>query len=140
MSPLLGKGYIVGKILLVDDDQSLRCVVEFILVEAGHDVHQATCGAVAVLKYDQIQPDLVLTDMRMAPGDGFHVLHHVQTTCACPPVPVIMFTAFDTPAQRLQANEMGVFALLTKPCRKDLLCLTVEQALRGIEAVEDQES
>ncbi len=121
----------MGKILLVDDDRSLRKVVGFILAEAGHEVHQAACGAEAALQYDQIQPDLVVTDMRMAPGDGFHVLRHVKTSCSCPPVPVIMFTAFGTAAQQIQAAEMGVFALLTKPCRKDLLCLTVAQALCG---------
>ncbi len=116
----------MGRILLIDDDNSLREVVQFILTEAGHEVLSAADGE-AGLDLMAREPDLVITDIRMPGMDGMEVLRRVRQTPAAPPV--IMLTAHGTVEQAVEAMQQGAFTYLLKPFAREELKLTVDKAL-----------
>jgi DNA-binding NtrC family response regulator len=125
----------MARVLLIDDDLSLRDVVSFILTEAGHEVAIATNGDAGVEAFDANPPDLVLTDLKMPGRDGMGVLRHVRD--ADPGVPVIMFTAYGTVEQAVEAMQLGAFSYLLKPFNRDEMLLTVERALHSRELEAD---
>lgn len=120
----------MARILLIDDDRSLREVVSFILTEAGHEVLTAADGRLGIERHDEDLPDLVLTDIRMPGADGMEVLRHVRDAQRVPVVPVIVLTAYGTVEQAVAAMQGGAFTYLLKPFNRDELRLTVERALR----------
>ena len=116
----------MARILLIDDDNSLREVVQFILDDAGHQVLSAADGE-AGLELLSREPDLVITDIRMPGMDGMEVLRRVRDTPA--PPPVIMLTAHGTVEQAVAAMQLGAFTYLLKPFAREELKLTVDKAL-----------
>ncbi len=118
----------MGRILLIDDDNSLREVVQFILTEAGHEVLSADDGKAGLELLAQ-EPDLVITDIRMPGMDGMEVLRRIRRTTPPSPPPVIMLTAHGTVEQAVEAMKLGAFTYLLKPFAREELKLTVEQAL-----------
>jgi len=125
----------MARVLLIDDDLSLRDVVSFILTDAGHEVAIAANGDAGVAAFDANPPDLVLTDLKMPGRDGMDVLRHVRD--ADPSVPVIMFTAYGTVEQAVEAMQLGAFTYLLKPFNRDEMLLTVERALHSRELEAD---
>ncbi|MBC8426053.1 sigma-54-dependent Fis family transcriptional regulator [bacterium] len=119
----------MGRILVIDDDQSLRDVVGFILQEAGHEVRCAESGEEGIALFDEDRPDLVLTDMKMPGLDGFDVLRHVMAEANDATVPVIVLTAYGTVEQAVEAMKAGAFTYILKPFNRDELRLTTDQAL-----------
>jgi two-component system NtrC family response regulator len=117
----------MGRILVIDDDDSLREVVRFILDEAGHEVLTAADGAAGLDLMEQ-DPDLVISDIRMPGLDGMEVLARIARREA--PPPVVMLTAHGTVEQAVEAMKLGAFSYLLKPFARDALKATVEQALR----------
>ena len=118
----------MARILLIDDDTSLREVVEYMLNEAGHQVLPAADGqaGLALLKEN---PDLVLTDIRMPGIDGMEVLKQIVEGDFKETPPVIVLTAHGTVKQAVEAMRLGAFSYLLKPFARDELLLTVDQAL-----------
>jgi two-component system NtrC family response regulator len=119
----------MSRILVIDDDQSLREVVRYILDEAGHEVLTAADGA-AGLELLASGPDLVVSDIRMPGIDGMAVLRRIRETAA-PVPPVIMLTAHGTVEQAVQAMRLGAFTYILKPFSRDELLFSVEQALHA---------
>jgi DNA-binding NtrC family response regulator len=117
----------MARILLIDDDASLREVVQFILTEAGHQVDACPSGEAGLELLDR-DPDLVVTDIRMPGIDGMEVLRRIREG-AGPTPPVIVLTAHGTVEQAVAAMKLGAFTYLLKPFARDELRLTVEQAL-----------
>ena len=62
------------KILIIDDDTSLRRVLEYNLKEEGYDVFTAQDGEQGLVRFDEQHPDLVITDLKMPGISGFEVL------------------------------------------------------------------
>lgn len=127
----------MANILVIDDDDSLREVVRFILNEAGHDVLTASNGAEGLEKLGP-ETDLVVSDIKMPGVDGMEFLRLVRDQDdSAASVPVIMLTAHGTVAQAVEAMKLGAFTYLLKPFAREELCLTVEQALRSQELETD---
>ncbi|MDT8419680.1 MAG: sigma-54 dependent transcriptional regulator [Desulfuromonadales bacterium] len=120
------------KVLLIDDDVSLRRVVEFTLEEAGYQVVTATNGEDGLRLFRQTRPALVITDVQMPGISGYQVLEEVLQLD--PQVLVIIVTAFSTVEQAVGAMKAGAFDYLTKPFSRDQLRLTVSKAFeyRGL--------
>ncbi len=123
----------MARILLIDDDTSLREVVCFMLQEAGHEVLPAADGKQGLARLVE-NPDLVLTDIQMPVMDGMEVLRHIVEDDPKAP-PVIVLTAHGTVKQAVEAMRVGAFSYLLKPFARAELLLTVDQALhtRGLE-------
>ena len=126
----------MARILVIDDDTSLREVVRFILSEAGHEVIDAADGR-AGLELLVREPDLVITDIRMPGLDGMEVLARIRETGGATSPPVIVLTAHGTVEQAVAAMRLGAFTYLLKPFGREELKLTVDQALHTRELETD---
>jgi two-component system NtrC family response regulator len=114
-------------ILVVDDDASVRRVVEMQLAEAGYDVALAASGDEALRKLLEQRPKLLITDLRMPGLDGLALLRRIaddeiQTT-------VIIVTAFGTIETAVQAMRLGAYDYVTKPIDYEALLLAVHRAM-----------
>lgn len=116
-----------SKILLIDDDSSLRRVLEYTLQEAGYDLQTATSGEEGLYFFEQTRPDLVITDMKMSGMDGLMVLDSIKKLA--PEALVIIITAFGTVDVAVEAMKAGAYDYITKPFNRDALKLTVKKAL-----------
>jgi len=123
------KGEALARILVIDDDASLREVLAFMLREAGHEVSEAADGEDGLRRADAEAPDLVITDMRMPPPGGMEVLRHLRQPGRDAAPPVIVLTAFGDVGQAVEAMKLGAYSYLLKPFKRDELRLTVEKAL-----------
>lgn len=120
------------KVLLIDDDASLRRVVEFTLEEAGYKVLTANNGEAGLQLFRQIRPSLVITDVQMPGISGYQVLDQVLQID--PQALVIIVTAFSTVEQAVGAMKSGAHDYLTKPFSRDQLRLAASKAFeyRGL--------
>ena len=114
-------------ILLIDDDDSLRRVVEYQLREEGYDVTAASGGAEGLHLFRDRPVDLVLTDVRMPEMDGLDLLARLKAMQ--PDLPVVLLTAHGTISSAVDAMKLGAFDYLTKPFDRDRLRATVRKAL-----------
>jgi two-component system NtrC family response regulator len=119
---------VIPKILVIDDDASLRRVVEYNLQEAGYQVLSATGGEEGLRLFAEECPALVITDMKMPGMDGMQVLKTVKERS--PETLVIMITAFGTVDVAVDAMKAGAYDYITKPFNRDELRLTVAKALQ----------
>ncbi len=117
-----------AKILLVDDDDSLRRVLEFQLSEAGHSVVSESDGREALKSYSAEDFDCVITDWRMPKITGSQLVQ--QATAINSEVPIIVITAFGDVDTAVEAMRGGAFDFITKPFNRQEILLTVEKALK----------
>jgi two-component system NtrC family response regulator len=116
------------KILVVDDDASLRRVLEYNLQKEGYEVQTASSGEEGMYLFGRIRPDLVITDMKMPGMDGLTLLRSLRQQS--PETLVIMITAFGTVDMAVEAMKAGAYDYITKPFNRDELRLTVRKALQ----------
>ncbi len=117
-----------AKILVIDDDTSLRRVLEYNLQEEGYDVQAAASGEEGLFFFGQSKPDLVITDMNMPGMDGLMVLKAIKERS--PETLVMIITAFGTIDVAVGAMKAGAYDYITKPFHRDALKLTVQKALQ----------
>ena len=101
------------KILVVDDEKSLREVMSIMLKRAGYDVTEASDGEQAIGQVNKEIYDLVITDLRMPRADGMDVLKAVKSSS--PETVVLVVTAFGTADSAVEAMKQGAYDHLTKP-------------------------
>jgi two-component system NtrC family response regulator len=116
------------KILLADDDDSLRRVLEFQLQEAGFSVLTAKNGAEAFDIFSNGEIDCLITDWRMPQMSGLELLQRVNA--ASGETPVVVITAFGDVETAVEAMRGGAFDFISKPFNRDAILLTIEKALR----------
>ena len=114
------------RILLIDDDVSLRRVTEYNLLEAGYKVLVAEDGEDGLDLFRKHRPEMVITDVQMPGIDGYEVLARVLELE--PQTLVIIITAFSTVQQAVDAMKVGAYDYLAKPFSRDQLSLTVAKA------------
>ena len=115
------------KILVVDDEQSLREVLSIMLKRAGYAVTIAMDGEDAVELLQKEIFDLVITDLRMPKVDGMEVLKAVKSTS--PETVVLIITAFASADSAVEAMKQGAYDYLTKPFQVDEVQLIIRNAL-----------
>ena len=94
-------------VLVIDDDDSLRRVIEYTLDEAGFKVLTARNGSEGLKLFAEEQPPVVLTDIQMPGISGYEVLQSIQNSH--PETRVIIVTAFGTVEQAVDAMKDGAF-------------------------------
>jgi signal transduction histidine kinase/DNA-binding response OmpR family regulator len=120
-----------GRILLVDDNLAS---VEFIAIElrrAGYIVAEADNGAAALEAVRKEPPDLILLDVMMPEMDGCELCRRLKGDPATEHIPIIMVTALNDRANKLQALEAGAEEFLTKPTDRAELMARVNSLLRS---------
>jgi CheY-like chemotaxis protein len=106
----------LNRVLLVDDDRSIRRIAQIALAEVGHfQVMLASTGQEALNLAQKEQPDLVLLDVMMPEMDGFAVLIKLQKDPTTSAIPVIFMTASVTEDEQLQYRTLGVRGVIVKP-------------------------
>jgi two-component system response regulator PilR (NtrC family) len=116
------------RILVVDDERSMREMLSILLARHDYDVTTATSGnkAIRLLEGDD-QFDLVITDLMMDRGSGIDVLETVKSQD--PSCEVIVITAFGTTESAVEAMKKGAYDYLAKPFNVDEFLIIVRQAL-----------
>ena len=117
-----------AKILLADDDDSLRRVLEFQLQEAGYTVSTAENGARALEIFSSADFDCLITDWRMPQMSGAELVQRAGAINS--ETPIIVITAFGDVETAVQAMRGGAFDFITKPFNRQAILLTVEKALK----------
>jgi two-component system NtrC family response regulator len=116
------------RILVADDDESLRRVIEFNLKQEGYDVKTVADGAQALDLLKNERFDLLLSDMKMPGLSGLELL--MRAMGLDPDIKVILITAYATVPQAVEAVKLGAFDYLTKPFEKEELSVTIQKALQ----------
>jgi two-component system response regulator RegX3 len=115
------------KILLVEDEQSLREPLMFLLESEGYEVIEAEDGAAAIAQFDKHGADLILLDLMLPKLSGKEVCKQIRLTSD---VPVIMLTAKDTEIDKVIGFEIGADDYVTKPYSKSELLARMKAVLR----------
>jgi DNA-binding response OmpR family regulator len=100
------------KILVVDDDQTVRNLLQRILEKAGYDVVIAVNGQEALEKVSQSDLSLILLDIIMPGLDGFEVLDHIRQY---ENIPVIMLSGIQEVPTKIDTLTLGADDYITKP-------------------------
>jgi two-component system, NtrC family, nitrogen regulation response regulator GlnG len=122
----------VKKLLLVDDDDSIRWVLNELLTDMGHHVVQTESAEAAIQLLEQQAFDLVVSDVRMNGQSGMHLLAYCQLHC--PQMPVVIMTAHSDLESAVSAYQSGAFEYLPKPFDLDEVAATVTRALQPKQA------
>ena len=117
------------KILVVDDEESIRLVVSFTLEQAGYDVEHAANGDDCLEKVYSFAPDLVLLDLMMPLVDGWEVLNLLRSNPETERIPVILLTAKGEIRDKMFALQQGASDYVTKPFSKEELLKRISEAL-----------
>ncbi|MCW5979197.1 MAG: sigma-54-dependent Fis family transcriptional regulator [Bryobacteraceae bacterium] len=113
------------RILIVEDEEKLRRVIELQLVSAGFEVDQAGSAEEGLRLADRA--DLVLTDLRLPGLDGLELIHRLRRQNAM--LPVVVITAFGTVENAVEAMKAGAIDFLPKPFSMDHLMTVVNKGL-----------
>jgi two-component system response regulator AtoC len=114
------------RVLVIDDDASLRFTLEAVLGDAGMTVETADGGASGLAAFEARGADVVLTDLAMPEVDGMQVLARLRASD--PNVPVVMLTAHGSERVAVAAIKAGAFDYLPKPFDPDELVLAMRRA------------
>ncbi len=115
------------KILIIDDEQSIRDIFSLLLEEKGYLVETAETGRDGLSQARKFLPDVILLDMNLPDTTGIEVLSKIKKSL--PQTEIIIITAFGTIKNAIEATKMGAYDYLEKPVDNDELLLLISRAL-----------
>ena len=116
-----------GKILVIDDEESIRNLLQDVLTYRGYRVELAASALDGIQLAQQGNHDTVILDIRMPDMDGLEAL--AKITASNPDLPVIMITAYSTSNTAIEAMKRGAFDYLSKPFDLDKVFLIMDKAI-----------
>ncbi|MHB8079359.1 MAG: sigma-54-dependent transcriptional regulator [Candidatus Krumholzibacteriia bacterium] len=116
-----------GRILVVDDEESMCQYLSILLEKEGYEVATAGSGAEALRLAEERPFDVAMTDIQMPRMDGIQLLKGIKGID--PQTPVIMLTAYASERSAIDAVNMGAFSYLQKHCKNDEIKIAVRNAL-----------
>jgi len=119
-----------GRILVVDDEESVRDLLQRVLKEAGYNVVTAANGQEALDKMSELSIGIVLLDIKMPGLDGFQVLDHIRQRSN---IPVIMLTAIGEVTNVRDSLALGADDYIRKPFKTRELLARIQAKLRRAE-------
>jgi DNA-binding NtrC family response regulator len=125
---------IQGRVLVVDDDESLRRVTQMHLEESGLTVSTASNGERALSMLRSSPQDLVITDLKMPGISGLELLKKIRREH--PEIVVFLITAYGTVESAVEAMKAGAYDYLIKPVHPEELKLCVAKALDHFQLLE----
>ncbi|MDY6804094.1 MAG: EAL domain-containing protein [Cyanobacteriota bacterium] len=128
------------KILVIEDDQSIRKLVLKLLSKAGYEAIAAENGKKGVELARGEAPNLILCDIMMPELDGYGVLSTLQEDSTTAMIPFICLTAKDERATLRQVMQLGANDFLTKPFTRDELLSAIATQLNKYETIEIQKT
>lgn len=118
-----------SRILVVDDEESIREFLEIMLKKEGYEVTLAEDGQKAKDLLAKKSFDMIISDLQMPHVTGIELLKHVKETA--PEIVFMMITAFGTTETAVEAMKMGAYDYITKPFKIDEVRLNIQNALRS---------
>lgn len=118
-----------SRILVVDDEESIREFLEIMLKKEGYEVTTAEDGAKAKDILTKKSFDMIISDMQMPNLTGIELLRHVRESY--PDIVFMIITAFGTTETAVEAMKLGAYDYLTKPFKIDEVRLNIANALRS---------
>jgi DNA-binding NtrC family response regulator len=127
----------MARILIVDDEKSMRRILSTILQGEGHVVVEALGAKEAIELISTTQFDLVLTDQKMPDGDGLSVIAAGRD--ADPTLPIVMLTAFATVDLAVEAMRQGAFDFIPKPFTPEVVLAVAGRAVERAELLREND-
>lgn len=128
-----------AKILIVDDDKSLRSLLSLVLEEEGYAVTEAQNGEDCLRFFSQLQPDLVLLDAVMPDMDGFDCCAQLRSLPEGQNTPVLMITFLDDQESIERAFAVGATDYITKPIHWPVLFQRLQRLMVASQAIAQAE-
>jgi two-component system, NtrC family, response regulator PilR len=119
----------VERLLVVDDEPSMREFLEIMLSQEGYQVRTASTGEEGVRAYRAEEPDLVLTDVKMPGMSGLDLIREIHSLD--PGAPIIAITAYASADDAIRAVREGAYDYLSKPFQIDDLRIIIRNALEA---------
>jgi DNA-binding NtrC family response regulator len=117
-----------GRILVVDDEESMCRYLSILLSKEGYEVVTANTGAAALRAMENSPFDIVMTDIQMPKMDGIQLLKGIKGID--PDVPVLILTAYASEQTAIDAVNLGAFQYLQKHCKNDEIKMAIRNALQ----------
>jgi two-component system response regulator RegX3 len=115
------------RVLVIEDEESFRDALQFMLSREGFDVVLAADGAEGIKQFDAKDPDIVLLDLMLPEVSGTEVCKYIRSKSN---TPVIMLTAKDTEIDKVVGLELGADDYVTKPFSTRELLARIKAVLR----------
>ena len=109
------------KVLVIDDEETIRKFIKIQLGKAGYEVKEAADGEQAMILLDRIRFDVLICDIMMPKKSGWEVLREVRSNPETSEIPVIFLTAKNEDDDMFKGYEMGATYYITKPFTKSQL-------------------
>jgi two-component system phosphate regulon response regulator PhoB len=119
-----------GLVLIVDDEQDLRTLLDFNLRQAGYRTVQAGSGAEALQKARATNPAVILLDLNLPDVSGTDVCRLLKTDAKTQAIPILMLTARGSENDRIIGLELGADDYVTKPFSVREVILRIEAVMR----------
>ena len=116
------------KILVVDDEEALRDILQFSLSDEGYEVVTAPNGEEAMERIDENNIDLVILDIKMPGIDGIEVLRRIKKGVNSD-IGVIMMTAYGSPQTETEVKGLGAYDYVLKPFDRSSMKAKVREYL-----------
>ncbi len=117
------------KVLIVDDTNTLRSLVQIYLIAHGWEFVEAQNGKEGLEKARAARPDVIVTDVKMPVMDGFELCAAIRSDPDLFEIPVVLLTMLGDEASRQRGRLVGAAAFLTKPISPEKLRDTVRAAV-----------
>ncbi len=117
------------RILVIEDDPSVRTLLQKSLASRGYAVESVTDGLEGLTKLEKSRPDLMIVDIMMPRLDGMTFVKAIKGNDKTSPIPVIFLTAKNDPKTMIEGINVGARFYITKPFQLDELIAKVEKAL-----------
>jgi DNA-binding response OmpR family regulator len=121
------------KILIIEDEEDIRDLLEHYLKREGYDVHIAKDGETGLRKASQQRYDLVLLDLMLPQVDGLEICRNLRSRPQTSDLPIIMITAKAEESDRIVGLEMGADDYITKPFSPREVVARVKALFRRLE-------
>jgi len=126
----------MNKILIVDDEQKMRHILQLMLEQKGYKTDQAANGEEALALIRTYQYVIIITDLMMPVMDGMTLIREIKKID--PDYPVIVLTAFGSIESAVEAVREGAIDFITKPFEEEKILLTIERSMRFSALVEEK--
>lgn len=118
------------KILIVDDSESIREVINYTLANAQYDVLVGVDGTDAMKHLDGKPINLIITDLNMPNMNGIELIKEVRAKSEYKYTPILVLTTESQAAKKIEAKEAGATGWIIKPFVTDKLLAVIQKVLR----------
>ena len=124
---------ITNRILIADDERSVRVLLTQFLAKRGYELFEAADGYETIEKVDEHLPNILLLDRNMPGQDGLEVCRELRQGSHHPLLYIVLFSAHQGAEEIEKGRQVGADAYLTKPCDLTLLLETIEEGFKSLE-------